>query len=623
MASTNSLDEIELIATLLHDVSLARADVFSHTAMEKTVSIVRSRTRSEGISFLTKTLPKLGKMLDIALVDGCLAGISDLRFATEPESELPLFMGEFFSEVFDKRGKLLPSPCVESVCVLRQVLYLFYKYELPYTAEQEHEVISQFEKTEDDLAIVDVHLREIRDELHQLPSATKRGVTASMLTVAREARYALQKVFSHFDPTDIVPCHGPGAVATKQQLWAKHEWTNVSSRISQMYPLDAYFCASLGHVCDEYGHGFSVSDKCLPARVCLVPKDSRGPRLISSEPVDFQWIQGGLRKAIVALVERHPLTRDHVRFTTQEFNRQYAQYGSVDGNVATLDLKEASDRVSLELVRLLFPEHICAYLESCRSLATVLPCGRELLLRKFAPMGSSLCFPIMALTIWALLYAAAPDEDTRKRVLVYGDDVIVPRGYSRDAIETLEAFGLLVNASKSCTKGLFRESCGLDAFRGFEVTPLRLRTVWSSSRSPDVYSSWISYANSFYDMHCYRTYEYIVSGLHAIYGAIPDGSMRLACPSLRVVEQQWLPRKSRTNHHLQKREWRVWDIKAPSIMHELSGWKMLLRYFSEGATTQSDDPIPTKALGQFISTEPFRVRSYTRRATSMLVKRWR
>jgi hypothetical protein len=291
--------------------------------------------------------------------------------------------------------------------------------------------------------------------------------------------------------------------------------------------------------------------------------------------------------------------------------------------VATLDLKEASDRVSLELVRLLFPEHICAYLESCRSLATVLPCGRELLLRKFAPMGSSLCFPIMALTIWALLYAAAPDEDTRKCILVYGDDVIVPRGYSRDTIETLEAFGLLVNASKSCTKGLFRESCGLDAFRGFEVTPLRLRTVWSSSRSPDVYSSWISYANSFYDMHCYRTYEYIVSGLHAIYGAIPDGSMRLACPSLRVVEQQWLPRKFRTNHHLQKREWRVWDIKAPSIMHELSGWKMLLRYFTEGATVQSDDSILTRALGQFISTEPFRVRSYTRRATSMLVKRWR
>jgi hypothetical protein len=234
-----------------------------------------------------------------------------------------------------------------------------FKYELPYTAEQEREVIAQFEKTEDDLVTVDAHLLEIRDELYQLSPATRRGVTSSMLMVAREARILLNKVFTRFDPLDITPCHGPGAVATKQRLWAKYEWVNVSSRISSHYPLDAFFCASLGDVCDNHGHGFNVSDKCLPARVCLVPKDSRGPRLISSEPVDFQWVQGGLRKAIVALVERHPLTKGSVRFTVQEVNRQYALYGSIDGNMATLDLKEASDRVSLELVRLLFPAHIC------------------------------------------------------------------------------------------------------------------------------------------------------------------------------------------------------------------------------------------------------------------------
>jgi len=623
MASINSLDEFRLIATLLHDVSETHADVFSHTAMEATVSIVESRTRSEGISFITKTLPKLGRLLDQALVSEHLVGISDLRFATRAESELPVFMGEFFEKVFDERGKILPSPCVQSVCVLRQVLYYLYKYELPYTVEQEHEVVTQFEITEDDLATVDASLLEIEEELHQLPTATKRGVCASMLDVAREARILLNKVFSRFDPMDIVPCHGPGAVATKQRLWSKYEWTNVSSRISQVYPLDAYFCASMGEVCDNHGHGFTVSDKCLPARVCLVPKDSRGPRLISCEPVDFQWIQGGLRKAIVTLVERHPLTRNNVRFTDQEANRQYAQYGSTDGSFATLDLKEASDRVSLGLVRLLFPAHVFVCLESCRSLATVLPDGRELKLRKFAPMGSSLCFPIMALTIWALLAAAAPDEYTRKRILVYGDDVIVPRGYSRDAIEVLEAFGLLVNVLKCCTSGLFRESCGLDAFLGFDVTPLRLRTVWSSSRSPDVYSSWISYANSAWDRCFYRTYELIVSALHSIYGAIPDEGMRLACPSLRVVEPQWLPRQSRTNHHLQKREWKVWDIKAPRILHELPGWRMLFRFFIEGDTSSMDDPMRPNGYLKFIRQQPFSVRSYTRRSSSMLVRRWR
>jgi len=623
MATNNSLDERNLIATLLYDVHTSHAEVFNQSALEKTISIVNSRVDEEGISFLTKTLPKLGKLLDRALTEGILANVSELRLKTQQDSELPSFLGEFFARVFSRTGELLPSPCVQSVCVLRQALYLFYKYELPYTIDQERAVVTQFEKTEDDLSIVDADLAEIAKELETLSPATKRAFPDSMLMVAREARIALSKVFSRFDPSSIVPCHGPGAVATRQQLWAKYEFTNVAERILERYPWDAYFNASLGAVCDSYQQGVYPDEKDLPARVILVPKDSRGPRLISCEPVDFQWIQGGLRRAIVELVERHPLTRDSVRFTDQSANRNAALKGSVDGLTCTLDLKEASDRVSLGLVHLLFPSHIYEYLECCRSLSTVLPDGRELKLRKFAPMGSSLCFPIMALTIWALLAAAAPNEETRKGILVYGDDVVVPRGYTRDAIEVLEAFGLMVNADKSCTNGFFRESCGLDAFHGVDVTPVRFRTVWTSSRSPNVYCSWIAYANSCYDRRYWSTYDLIVENLHRVYGRIPDDGMRLACPSLRSVALEWLPRKARTNLALQKRQWKVWVIKAPRIVHEMSGWLMLLRYFTEAASIKPDVPMRSDDVGLYLEAESFSVRNYTRRGTSMLVQRWR
>jgi hypothetical protein len=328
----------------------------------------------------------------------------------------------------------------------------------------------------------------------------------------RESRILLSRLLDSFDPKDIVPRHGPGAVATKQQLWSKYLWTNVSAKITERYPLDEYFYACLGHVCDRY-RDIAITDLDLPAKVILVPKDSRGPRLISCEPVDYQWIQQGLGRALVRHVESHWLTKHNVFFSNQQTNRFGALLGSLNGEYATLDLKEASDRITVSLVRLLFPEHISMYLLSCRSSSTVLPDGTVLPLQKFAPMGSALCFPIMALCIWAILTAplvSDTESDTREGIAVYGDDVIVPSHYVGDAIELLEAFGLKVNRAKSCIKGFFRESCGMDAFKGSDVTPTRLRTVWSSSPSPESYTSWIAYANSFWDKKYYHTYDYIV-----------------------------------------------------------------------------------------------------------------
>jgi len=451
--------------------------------------------------------------------------------------------------------------------------------------------------------------------------------------VVRGARKALNTLFEHFDPSDIRPRHGPGAVATKQRLWDKFLWTNVSSHITDVYPFDAYFCASVGHVCDTYGSFSAVTEESLPARVLLVPKDSRGPRLISCEPVDNQWVQQGLGRAIVEHVEKHWISRFNVFFTDQGPNQRGALLGSSTERYATLDLKEASDRVHLELVRLLFPERIFPFLEACRSAATVLPNGDELKLRKFAPMGSALCFPVMALTIWAILSAASPDADTRESILVYGDDVIVPTAFAESAMAILESFGLRINRDKSCTRGSFKESCGVDAFKGVNVTPVRLRTLWDESSRPDVYTSWISYANSFWDRREFATYDYIVERLLSIYGSIPDDNMGFSpqkgkdqpVPCLREVPAECRPKRRRWNKHLQKMQYYVRTVKSSSVQHDITGWAMLLRYFSEGAESDlgvsvehSDDRKWSSSILQ-----PFSVSRYTKRGTSSLVHRWR
>lgn len=648
MDPNKSLDVNKVIAALLRDAHASLGDVFNTRALKLTCNKVSSRLRAEGVGFLTKTLPRLGKRFDQALAGEVPLNAIELGFKPLPGSQLPMFIGELFSRVLHPDGTLLPDPDANCVRYIRLVLNLYGKYKLPYEEVQKQEVINAFKQAENDLSTITPMLHNLRSSC-DVYSRTRRRQrdpffnreidfkdpsSVDRIVLVREARRLLWELFRNFDPYDIVPRHGGGAVATKQELDFKFRWTNVSERITAVYPFDAYFQASLGHCCDTYHRYKAVGTKDLPARVILVPKDSRGPRLISAEPVDFQWIQQGLQRSIYRLVEDHNLTRFNVFFTDQGPNRIGALLGSSTGRYATLDLKEASDRVHLDLVRLLFPEHLHRFLEAARSTSTVLPDKSVLELQKFAPMGSALCFPIMALTIWSLLTAGAPNADARESILVYGDDVIVPTAYAGSAITILEEFGLKINRSKSCTQGSFRESCGMDAFKGIDVTPVRLRTVWDESPRPDVYSSYIAYANAFWDKRCFNVYNQIVESLVAVYGPIPgdemsrqtrDGKTVYTFPSLRESPAEPSAFRRRSNTALQKLQYKVRVVRTKSVHRELDGWSKLLRYFTEGQ--QSDHQAHDNRSGgcsvSIDENRPFSVSRYTKRRESMLSWRWR
>lgn len=672
MDDKKSLDEFEIIAAMLRDASASHGVVFNTRALRLTTLKVKSRLGCEGIGFLTKTLARMGKCFDQALAgEGSftceLVGCKPFK-----DTKLPRFLGEFYVTIFSSDGHLLRDPDAKSVRIVRQLLIPYGKYKLPYIAEQEHEVLQAFKNAEKDITNSQSFFKELEESCDPTTPNNIRqkyhgqridfyrdseGVLFRPIAdVVRNARRVLQRLLLSFDPRHITPRHGPGAVATRQRNSGKYRWVNVSKRITDLYPFDEYFCSSIGHVCDVYRDFNRVGTADLPARVILVPKDSRGPRLISAEPVDFQWIQQGLSKAIVRHVESHYLTKGYVNFTDQTINQNKALKGSIMGDDVTLDLKEASDRVSHDLVRLLFPDSVFPYLDSCRSLSTVLPTGEELKLGKFAPMGSALCFPILALTIWAILVGSAPDADTRKSIYVYGDDVIVPKAFASCAMTTLELFGLKINRSKSCCSGFFRESCGMDAFKGVDVTPVRFRTVWDKSPRPDTYASYISYANAFYDRGWYATFEEIRKRLETVFGPIPNDSMSMTCPSLRISSATERDFRSRWNPRLQKRELRVLEVSSPS--HEESnvcGWQKLLRFFTESADSIGTDSFePERVYKEFplarditflrqylLSREvinrrasydrPFlsfgregrSVSLYTDRRASLLVRRWR
>jgi hypothetical protein len=79
-----------------------------------------------------------------------------------------------------------------------------------------------------------------------------------------------------------------------------------------------------------------------------------------------------------------------------------------------------------------------------------------------------------------LLAARPPNleviSEYASKLRVFGDDIAVHSRYFDAVCSGLEIHNLKVNRVKSFSKGNFRESCGLDAFKGVDVTPLRLRT---------------------------------------------------------------------------------------------------------------------------------------------------
>lgn len=523
--SMKSMDHSEVIACLLSDVYTTLGTLVAPRYIRLERRKISRRLQREGSGFLTKSLPRLGKALDRALLGD--VPLDCTGFRKEPGTKLPRLFGKVFQRVFSSDGWLLPAPCVESIRALRQLTLVYYKYELPYDRTLEQEVIRTFTDTEQDV-VEDV--RFLRDQYgdfsaaNSIPGSAVNPLYPERLRQLRRARKLVHDLFAGFDIQGITPRHGPGVVSSKEKYDSKYRFDRINPRAQQFFPFDEFnfinmedFCANL----DALSRAREVE---FPARVTLVPKDSRGPRVISCEPLENQWLQQGLMRSMVAWIETHPLTRKNVRFTDQEPNRMAALAGSYHGTLATLDLKEASDRVSIWLVEQLFPEPLLGALLATRSLSTVLPDGKELPLHKFAPMGSACCFPVLAICVWAILASECTDDGKplHKDFLVFGDDVIVDTAQAVHAINSLESYGLHVNKNKSCTTGLFRESCGMDAYDGVDVTPVRFRTVWCESPTAGAYESWIAYANQLYHRGYTMTAMYIAEKMAAIYGTIPE-----------------------------------------------------------------------------------------------------
>lgn len=185
--------------------------------------------------------------------------------------------------------------------------------------------------------------------------------------------------------------------------------------------------------------------------------------------------------SLVQLAYGDYMARRLVRFgigtRDQTPNQVLAREGSLTGDLATLDLRSASDTIAIELVYHLLPVDWANALSTCRCKHVTYRNAR-LRLEKFSSMGNGYTFPLETLIFWALTKATVDGlgpSVAGDAVSVYGDDVILPSRHFDALGSVLKACGFLVNTSKSFHTGPFRESCGADWYRGFNIRPYYAR----------------------------------------------------------------------------------------------------------------------------------------------------
>lgn len=206
--------------------------------------------------------------------------------------------------------------------------------------------------------------------------------------------------------------------------------------------------------------------------IITVPKNFKTDRTIAKEPCMNMYVQKGIGRVI-----RNRLKRVGVDLDDQTRNQKAAREGSLTGALATIDLSMASDTVAFELVSFLLPNDWWWALEQSRSPVGVLPDGTSLRYQKFSSMGNGYTFELESLIFWAICQqvCCSSVNDSDSRVLVYGDDLIVPSDQAGETLRRLWQAGFKPNESKTFFEGPYRESCGKHYFLGCDITPFYVR----------------------------------------------------------------------------------------------------------------------------------------------------
>lgn len=644
----------ELAVAVLKDIHqlVPTSDCEVVRDIERLNSLVENR----GIGYLTLTLPAAGKIFDRSLAEGRLQRLALPGFAPiggHVSAIIPAFLQGLWLRVFDKHGLLCEEPCIQAIAGLRQFFFCFKKARFECDPVRVKETLTDFYKVDESLrtptlnwdgVCVDDRTRphlHIGDEsakyddaywiLSQLVTAEVRSAsTRLLLDTVQQSLDCVASSLGEFIAQDWKPKHGSGSVSDGR-VGEFHKWTfpTWSERLEIEFPSSEFGFPSYDHWVSwvrgqESQHpGSNFLEVETPSRLATVPKTMKGPRLIASEPTASQYCQ---QLILDYLINRVPLSavRGMISFKDQTPNQQMALSASRDQKYATIDLSSASDCVSMWLVERAFRRQptLLAALMASRSSYLYDPVSkpeRTTKLRKFTTMGAATTFPVQTILYAAIAAGVAlwmdgdPVDPARihqraSSIRVFGDDIVIETRYARIFTWVLSYLGFEVNPDKTFLYGKFRESCGVDAYDGTDVTPTYILEVYEEL-TPTSIESVRQCSNNLFNTGMWATAECLLRTLPArILDLIPVVSQGSGFPGLTTFCQSPPPpRKKRWNEDTQQWVYKVITVVSDSEPRKAEGGACLLQYFLEAP---SPDTMVTWSSG------------YSTRAVPKVRHRW-
>lgn len=288
----------------------------------------------------------------------------------------------------------------------------------------------------------------------------------------------------------------------------------------------------------------------VKTRNMYVPKDVFKVRGVGCEDLVLMFFQQAVALMFSKTFENTHI-RNYINLHDQKRNGDHALIASLDGKSVTVDNKDASDNILARLAKAILPGNIWKHVNATRSSNALLIDGSTVQMQKLSPMGSAVTFPVqssifLALSVLSymlhhvwyveqqtgigtlhamegkfdLAYALTAIEKLDPAMMeawlkdhvhsdyhsrstskymcpnIYGDDVIIDVRTYEIFVTLCEAVGFVINITKTHgNESAFRESCGVEAYKGYDVTALYWKCPSGKQRNISLLKSYIGLAN--------------------------------------------------------------------------------------------------------------------------------
>lgn len=414
--------------------------------------------------------------------------------------------------------------------------------------------------------------------------------------ISRVSKFVLQEL-DQFQ--ELEGKHGPGAVA--EGFKGNQKWISFVSHLSDLDDrLDSigYDVVYGLHRDGIIEAGSAITKTSSNARFVAVPKTYKSLRPITVEPMLNQFVQQALNEHLRSKILRCPVMSQILTLHSQVPNQKLALEGSLTGDWVTVDLSSASDLLTTELV-------VSAFAHRQRFLSVALGCRTPVVdvgdsqvhIKMYAGMGNATTFPIQSVVFALIALTASVGSQTNlsirklsmaaRQIRVFGDDIIVHKSLYPDLAEWIQSCGLKINHKKSFPEGYFRESCGVDAYKGTDVTPVYLRydpsTIATDTNS---FVGCVSTCNQLWFKAMYTTSDYLRSVIDKVH-TLP----LISCDSQGLgyhTHQNHVHGHQRWNEDLHRLEIQTYVAVPAKERDSIDGYPALMKFFHSPRSAEFD-----------------------------------